>query len=145
VHYWSKYSCSIRLVLPTQDLPPAHADEDLLRHILGNLISNAAKYSPQGSEVEFAVSRISATAVFTVRDYGIGIPAADRDKLFVAFQRASNVQNFHGTGLGLTIVKRCVELHGGEVSFTSEEGKGTTFMVRIPVFRTHTRGHTQPR
>jgi signal transduction histidine kinase len=126
--------CPIRLELSGAEFPRANADEDLLRHILGNLISNATKYSPPGSPVNFSVARSNGSAVFIIHDRGIGIPAADQDKLFVAFQRGSNVSEFHGTGLGLTIVKRCVELHGGELAFTSEEEKGTTFTVRIPLF-----------
>ena len=126
--------CPIRLTLESAAFPPAQADENLLRHILGNLISNATKYSPSGSDVDFLVARSNGLAVFTVRDHGIGIPVKDQSKLFVAFQRGSNVEQIHGTGLGLTIVKRCVELHQGEVTFTSEEGKGTTFAVRIPMF-----------
>jgi signal transduction histidine kinase len=126
--------CPIRLVLETPVFPLAQADEGLLRHILANLISNAVKYSVAGNEVEFHVAQRERNAVFTIRDRGIGIPEADRDKLFVAFQRASNAAHVHGTGLGLTIVKRCVDRHGGEVSFTSEEGRGTTFTVTIPMF-----------
>jgi signal transduction histidine kinase len=91
--------------------------------------------------VEFTVSRGGENAVFIVRDHGIGIPAADFEKLFAAFHRGTNATQFPGTGLGLTIVKRCVELHAGQISFTSDMGTGTTFTVRLPVFsRTHRAG-----
>jgi signal transduction histidine kinase len=116
------------------DLGDAMADEPLLRHIFSNLLSNAAKYSPAGSPVDFTVRREGGDAVFTVRDRGIGIPAADQSRMFEAFQRAGNVGEIVGSGLGLLITKRCVELHQGEISFTSEAGIGTTFTVRLPVF-----------
>ena len=126
--------CPIRLTFGPGKFSPALGDENLLHHILGNLISNAAKYSTPGEDMEFSVSRNNGSVVFAIRDRGIGIPVGDRDKLFTAFHRGSNASRFPGTGLGLTIVKRCVELHGGEIAFTSEEGKGTTFTVRIPMF-----------
>ena len=79
---------------------------------------------------------MNGDAVFVVRDEGLGIPVADREHLFRAFHRGHNAVNVQGTGLGLTIVKRCVELHGGKISFSSEEGKGTTFEVQLPIFET---------
>lgn len=117
------------------DLTDAHGDESLLRHIFSNLLSNAVKYSRDGGAVDFTVRRERDEAVFTVRDRGIGIPDADRARLFEAFHRAANVGQTPGTGLGLLIVKRCAELHQGTVSFESEENRGTTFTVRLPLFR----------
>jgi signal transduction histidine kinase len=116
------------------DLAGAQGDESLLRHIFSNLLSNAVKYSPDGSAVEFHVARDNGTAVFTVRDHGIGIPEADRARLFEAFHRAANVGETPGTGLGLLIVKRCVELHRGSIRFESRVGAGTTFTVGLPLF-----------
>jgi PAS domain S-box-containing protein len=113
---------------------PALADEPLLRHIFSNLLSNAAKYSAPGSPVSFAATREDAEAVFVIRDQGLGIPAKDQPRLFEAFHRAANVTEIPGSGLGLLIAKRCVELHGGRISFASIEGEGTTFTVRLPVF-----------
>ncbi|QJE96178.1 sensor histidine kinase [Luteolibacter luteus] len=115
-------------------LEGAIASESLLRHILSNLLSNAAKYSAEGSPVSFRVSRENREAVFTVSDRGIGIPSEDQSRLFEAFHRASNVADLPGSGLGLLITKRCVELHGGSIGFLSEAGEGTTFTVRLPVF-----------
>jgi signal transduction histidine kinase len=112
----------------------AAGDEMLIRHIFSNLISNAVKYSPGGAPVEFHVYREGSSAVFSVRDRGIGIPAADQARLFEAFHRAKNVGETPGTGLGLLIVKRCVDLHHGTISFDSREGEGTTFTVRLPLF-----------
>lgn len=117
------------------DLSGAVADESLLRHIFSNLISNAVKYSPPGSPVFFRVHREGSEAVFVVRDQGIGIPEQDQGRLFEAFHRASNVGQVSGTGLGLLLVRRCVEIHQGRVTFESKVGTGTTFTVRLPLFR----------
>jgi signal transduction histidine kinase len=113
---------------------PAEGDEGLLRHILGNLISNAVKYSPDGQAVKLKVTRDGTFAVFDIMDRGIGIEAEDQKRLFTAFQRGRNVGSTPGTGLGLVIVKRCVDLHGGALTFTSQPKQGTTFTVRIPLF-----------
>jgi signal transduction histidine kinase len=110
-------------------------DEHLLRHILENLLSNAAKYSAEGSEIRIAVERQQEQAVIEVEDRGIGIPAADQSRLFETFHRASNVENRPGTGLGLSIVRKSVDLHGGDISFASSTGKGTRFTVRLPLRR----------
>lgn len=115
------------------DFQGLQMDESLLRHIVGNLLSNAVKYSPEGSPVEFSLRRDDAEVVMTVKDHGIGIPAADQARLFEAFHRASNVGETPGTGLGLLLVKHCVELHQGRVSLESQEGTGTTFTVHLPV------------
>lgn len=112
----------------------AVADERLLRHILTNLLSNAIKYSAPGSPVDFALTRRGPDAVWTITDRGIGIPEADQPWLFGAFHRGSNVGERQGSGLGLVIVRRCVELHGGRVEFESRLGQGTRFVVLLPVF-----------
>lgn len=115
------------------ELTEVQADEALVRHIFSNLLSNAVKYSPEGAPVEFKVHRENGEAVFTVKDKGIGIPKADQARLFEAFHRASNVGEIAGTGLGLLLVKRCVDLHHGSIALESAEGKGTTFTVKLPV------------
>lgn len=116
------------------DLSAVCLDEALLRHILTNLVANAVKYSPQGAEVTLRLRREGAVVVIMVIDHGIGIPEKDRARLFEAFHRCSNVGDTPGTGLGLVIVKRCVDLHGGGIHVTSEPGVGTTFIVRLPLF-----------
>lgn len=113
----------------------ANGDENLLRHILTNLLSNAIKYSPEQQVVTLAVDRQGGDAVFRITDQGCGIPAADQARLFHAFHRGTNVRQIPGTGLGLVIVQRCVELHGGSVACESQEGRGTTFTVRLPLYR----------
>lgn len=114
------------------DIRVGHFDEKLLHHVLGNLLSNAFKYSPGGGEVLFSVKHDKNDIVFHVADQGIGIPERDLPRLFETFHRAENVGNIQGTGLGLAIVKKAVELHGGRIDVSSEEGRGTRFTVRIP-------------
>lgn len=116
------------------DLSGARADEGLLGHVFTNLLSNAVKYSKAGAPVWFTVRRQDGEAVFEVKDRGCGIPEIDQQRLFQSFHRGSNVSHLSGTGLGLVIVRRCVERHGGRVSFSSREGEGTTFAVRLPLF-----------
>jgi len=123
-----------QLALTTSgDLANLSIDERLLQHILRNLLSNAVKYSPPGEKVEVNLSRQDDHILLEVRDYGIGIPAEDQEYLFEPYHRASNVGTISGTGLGLKIARDCAELHGGTITFVSEEGKGTTFTARLPV------------
>jgi signal transduction histidine kinase len=112
----------------------ARVDERLLGHIFTNLLSNAVKYSEPGATVSFAVERDGAEAVCLFRDQGIGIALEDQQHLFKAFHRGANVGTRPGTGLGLLMVKRCVELHRGRVELVSKLGEGTTVTVRLPVF-----------
>ncbi len=128
--------CTIEFSLAAA-LPPARADERLLEHIFTNLLSNAVKYSEPGACVRFAVERDSAEAICVIRDEGIGISKDDQEMLFTAFHRGANVGNRAGTGLGLLLVKRCVELHRGKVRIESKVGHGTTVIVRLPVFETN--------
>jgi len=129
----TSHRCPIRLSV-SAGKGEALVDERLLRHILTNLLSNAVKYSPDGASVTFALERQGRDTVFQIRDQGIGIPKADREWLCRAFHRGRNVGDRPGTGLGLVIVKRCVELHRGTLQFESEEGQGTTAVVRLPLF-----------
>ena len=85
--------------------------------------------------MKFQVHRDGKIAICRIIDHGCGIPEADQKRLFQAFYRGGNVGQIPGTGLGLLIVQRCVELHGGEIRFESAEGKGTTFLVALPLFR----------
>jgi PAS domain S-box-containing protein len=113
----------------------AQADERLLGHIFTNLLSNAVKYSEPGANVAFMLERYGSEVVGTVRDQGVGISEQDQQKLFTAFHRGANVGTRPGTGLGLMLVKRCTELHGGNVRVTSDIGEGTTVVVTLPVFK----------
>ena len=114
------------------DCSTAHLDAKLLRHILGNLLSNAIKYSSENQPVTFMMDCEPNQITFHIQDRGIGIPKEEQSRLFEAFHRASNTVQIPGTGLGLAIVQQSVELHGGTITFESEEGCGTTFTVIIP-------------
>jgi PAS domain S-box-containing protein len=107
-------------------------DENLLRHILTNLLENAVKYSPGQSTVIVRSRCEESQAVFEVHDQGIGIPSADQQQLCSPFFRASNVGNTPGTGMGLSIVRKCVELHHGSLAIESEVNVGTKFTVTFP-------------
>jgi PAS domain S-box-containing protein len=125
--------CPIELFL--ECIPSAaQADERLLGHIFTNLLSNAVKYSEAGATVEFTARRDGSEAVCVVRDRGIGISEIDQQQLFKAFHRGGNVGTRAGTGLGLLLVKRCADLHGGKVQVESRIGEGTTVTVKLPVF-----------
>lgn len=113
-------------------------DPARLERVLANLLSNAIKYSPEGGEivveVEHARHGAESWAVINVRDWGLGIPAADLPHIFDPFRRAGNVLGrVRGTGIGLTIAKRIVEQHGGALTVVSVEGAGSTFTIRLPV------------
>ena len=124
--------CPVELTLDVSG-EETFADERLLRHIFINLLTNAVKYSPEGVAVQFFMSRLATRVRFEVVDRGIGIPEQDQKWIFHAFQRGRNVGNIPGTGLGLVIVKRCVELHRGTIHIDSVVGRGTKVAVEVPV------------
>jgi predicted ATPase/signal transduction histidine kinase len=108
-------------------------DRKLLQHILVNLLSNAVKYSFPESVVRFDLLFENDEITFQIQDKGIGIPEEDLNQLFESFHRAKNVGKLPGSGLGLSIVKQSVNLHGGKINVQSQENVGTTFTVVIPV------------
>ncbi len=107
-------------------------DEKLLRRALGNLLSNAAKYSPEGGEITVDVAHDSAVTIHVI-DHGIGIPENEHEKIFSPFFRASNVSEIGGTGLGLAIAKQSIELHGGKLEIARSDPTGTDFLVTLPI------------
>lgn len=109
-----------------------YLDEQLLRHILVNLLSNALKYSAADADVDLELSYQRESLTLQVIDRGIGIPQDELPRLFESFHRASNVGQRPGTGLGLAIVSRAVDLHGGTIAVGSREGQGTIFTVTLP-------------
>lgn len=112
---------------------PRLVDAQLLRHILVNLLTNALKYSPPDSAVECsALAEDAGTLLLSVQDRGIGIPDEDLPRLFETFHRGANVGNVQGTGIGLHIVKQCVDLHHGSIAVDSMPGRGSVFHVRLP-------------
>jgi signal transduction histidine kinase len=119
--------------IPT-DLPPVLADLDLLSRAVENLVSNAVKYSPNGTEVTVSARAEGEDLVIEVADQGYGIPEADLSRIFEKFYRVPRVQDagVPGTGLGLSLVREIAELHLGSVSVRSEVGRGSTFILRIP-------------
>ncbi|MBC7871076.1 MAG: PAS domain-containing sensor histidine kinase [Chitinophagaceae bacterium] len=119
----------------SEDICPVETrmDDWLLRQMLSNLLSNALKYSPLAEEVRFRLECTNEYVTMQVKDHGIGIPPAEKARLFETFYRASNVGTIPGTGLGLSIVWEIVKLHHGTIKVESEVGQGTTFTVRLPV------------
>lgn len=105
-----------------------------LERVIVNLVSNAIKYSPDGGEITIEIFQEDDAAGLVVRDSGLGIPAQDLPHIFEQFHRASNVTGkIKGTGIGLASVHQIVERHGGTINVTSEEGKGSTFAVKLPL------------
>jgi signal transduction histidine kinase len=112
-------------------------DRDRLAQVLGNLLSNAIKYSPDGGDVEVRSANIDGQAWVWIRDHGMGVPRDAQKQLFTKFFRgdAGRKRGIAGTGLGLVLARQIVEAHGGTIGFESEEGRGSTFWIRIPAAR----------
>ncbi|TAK73297.1 MAG: sensor histidine kinase [Dehalococcoidia bacterium] len=112
-------------------------DGPRMRRVFGNLLSNALKFSPDGSEVTVSASiEVDSTgdrALVQVRDRGIGIPQRDLPHIFERFARGTNTAGIAGTGVGLAATRHLVELHGGTIDVRSQEGEGSTFLVRLPL------------
>lgn len=109
------------------------SDHKILKNILLNLLSNGLKYTGENGIVEIDLQQNETSVVLIVKDNGIGIPEKDQEHLFERFHRAENVANIQGTGLGLNIVKKYVELLGGNVTFESKLNIGTTFYIELPL------------
>ena len=108
------------------------ADRQKLQQILGNLISNAAKYSPDGGEVTVWTEASADKILVKIKDQGVGISAQDQSRLFQQFQRVGDPSLVEGTGLGLWLTGALVQAHGGDIRVESEPGKGSTFMFSLP-------------
>jgi two-component system sensor histidine kinase SenX3 len=111
-----------------------YGDERLLVTAVNNLIANAIQYSPDGVRVGIGVARSEGIVEIAVTDQGVGIPEAEKDRVFERFFRVDNARSRStgGTGLGLSIVKHAVQNHGGEVRVWSQPGSGSTFTIRLP-------------
>jgi signal transduction histidine kinase len=107
----------------------------LIRRVVDNVLSNAIHHSPVGGRIEVEVRRVDEFVRVAVSDQGPGIPSEDLDRLFDSFEKlsAQPTGGEKSTGLGLSIVKSIVDAHGGEIDVDSEVGRGTTFIVRLPV------------
>lgn len=110
----------------------AEVDPKMFRQIIHNLMSNAIKYSDEGSQITVSLSCENSEIFLSVADQGIGIPDSDHGRIFQMFTRASNVQNIPGSGLGLVVVNNAVRRHNGSITFESEAQRGTRFIVRLP-------------
>ncbi|MEK7861249.1 MAG: ATP-binding protein, partial [Chloroflexota bacterium] len=117
------------------DVGTIEADERKVKQVVVNLMSNAVKFTPDGGRVDVVARRESEEVEVAVRDNGIGIDPADRERIFEEFQQARRdpERSREGTGLGLTLSKRFVELHGGRIWVESAPGAGSTFTFRLPV------------
>jgi signal transduction histidine kinase len=125
----------VRLNMALADVPAVRGEPDRLAQLLDNLISNAIKFTPPGGDVTVRLTATDGTVSIEVSDTGIGVPEAERERLFERFFRSQTAleRQIQGTGLGLHISKAIVEAHGGRIGVDSNEGAGTTFVVDLPV------------
>ncbi|MEA5520690.1 hybrid sensor histidine kinase/response regulator [Limnoraphis robusta] len=108
-------------------------DERILRQMLSHLLSNAIKFSPADSEIDLKLIQQQDTIQFQVQDRGIGILAENQEKIFDPFYRGDNIGTIQGEGVGLAIVKKCVNLYGGQILLKTELNKGTIFIITLPI------------
>ena len=117
-----------------QELPPIEGDPLALSRVVGNLLYNALKFTPQNGDITVSSSRRNGEVIASVSDTGPGIPSEEIPSLFEKYHRGSTSRNVEGTGLGLFIVKALVEAHGGHIEVSSAPQKGANFSVVLPVF-----------
>jgi signal transduction histidine kinase len=122
-------------VRAAEDVPAVAGDENQLRQVISNLVDNAIKYSPQGGDVELRLHRNGQFARIEVADSGLGIPRDEHHRIFEKFYRLDPAltRGVNGTGLGLYISKELVERMNGRISVDSEPGRGSTFVVEVPL------------
>ncbi len=125
----------VRLTLDAAPVRPVLAEAPRISQVFDNLISNAIKFTPAGGSVVVRLAERNGTIVFEVSDTGIGIPPAERERLFERFFRSQTAleRQIQGTGLGLYISKAIVDAHGGRIAVSGAEGEGTTFIVELPL------------
>ena len=130
---------------PAGPVPEIFADRNLLEQAIINLVSNGIKYSPKGAYVEVSLTRESSQLRVDVKDNGLGIPRDALPRLFEKFYRVrcDDRKDIIGTGLGLSLVKQIVEVHGGNISVQSEHGAGSTFSFTIPLKSAGEGGHAE--
>lgn len=129
-----RISTSHEISLELGEMPAeVRADPQLLEHVFTNLLSNAVKYSPEAPQIEVTGGLEAEGVRISVRDHGVGIPAKDLARVFQRYFRAGTAMGFAGTGIGLNVVQRFVEMHGGSVDVQSTENQGTTFLVWLPI------------
>ncbi|TME27158.1 MAG: hypothetical protein E6I64_07310 [Chloroflexi bacterium] len=124
---------AVRLEVP-EDLPPVELDYVEIQQVLSNLVENAAKFSPRGSEIAIRVVRAGGDIRFEVADHGPGIPPVDAERIFAPFVRLQRAgQATRGVGLGLAIAKRFVEAHAGSIWVDPRPADGARVMFTLPV------------
>ncbi len=128
----ARHSIAMR-ALVADEIGMIEADERKLKQIFYNLLSNAVKFTPDGGQIEVSARREDGDVRVEVRDTGIGIAKADQERVFEEFQQVGRERAREGTGLGLTLSRRFVELHGGRIWVDSEAGKGSTFGFSLPL------------
>lgn len=123
-----------RVDVRISSLPPVQADPSLIRQVFTNLMSNAFKYTRRVANpvVELESREDAATVIYCVRDNGAGFDMRDAKRLFAPFQRLHRADEFEGTGIGLSLVKRIVERHGGQIAAVGEPGRGAEFTISLP-------------
>ncbi|MDE1153329.1 MAG: ATP-binding protein [Micavibrio sp.] len=125
---------TVTLTLPRCDEAAVLGDADNLQILLNNLVDNAIRYTPEGGHVELSLALAAGFAVFTVTDDGIGVPEAERERIFDRFYRVVGTRT-QGTGLGLAIVREIAERHGATLKVSDgKNGSGTTFAIKFPLF-----------
>jgi signal transduction histidine kinase len=118
-----------------KNIPELNLDESKIQQVIMNFCDNAIYYSKENAKINVELAVVGNQVQFTVKDSGIGVPAAERDQLFTKFFRATNArkQRPDGTGVGLFLAKKVIDAHDGKIVFESEEGKGSTFGFRLPI------------
>ena len=113
----------------------AFVDPAKIQQMVYNLLENAIKYTPSGGKIRIRLTRSGTNGVLEITDSGVGIPQTDLSRIYDRFYRVDKARSRStgGTGLGLSIVKQVILLHDGEITVRSEEGKGTTFRVSLPL------------
>jgi signal transduction histidine kinase len=118
---------------PVPDVGVLNGDERRVKQVIFNLLSNAVKFTPKGGVVDVSVAHVNGEVRVAVSDSGPGIASEDRERIFEEFQQTeAGVEQREGTGLGLALSKRLVELHGGRIWVDSELGRGSTFVFTLP-------------
>ena len=130
---WARQQSLEMVIDCPSDIGTFDADEQRVKQSLFNLVSNAVKYTPAGGRITLQARRNPEWMALSVIDSGIGIPEADRDRVFGKFERANTQARQSGAGLGLSLVKSFIELHGGRIEMSSEVGKGTRVTCFIPL------------
>jgi signal transduction histidine kinase len=131
----ARLTLDIAIAEDVDDNHTFEADEDRVRQVLYNLLSNAVGFSKLGDTIRISSWRDGGQVLFSVEDQGAGIPKDQHGRIFERFESQARGSKHRGTGLGLSIVKSLVELHGGTIDLTSEPGQGTKVTVSYPAHR----------